>query len=265
MKKKGTPNLKLQHFIDTLKKNPYFFGITFLGLFVVGTLFFETPIALLLAIIFIIGLGTWATYRGLIHRGVHTVMEQRALPSVVFVLGGPGVGKGTQCAKISKEFGYVHLSAGDLLRAEVKSGSPDGEMIENMIRNGQIVPSQVTINLLKKAIEQSDKSKFLVDGFPRNQENNLSWEQTMNGVVHLACLLMFECPEEVMMDRLLGRREGRVDDTMEVVKKRLVTYREQTLPVIQYYEDKQLVRRIDSNRPVDDVFEDVKILFTSLQ
>lgn len=100
-------------------------------------------------------------------------------PLVVFVLGGPGSGKGTQCTRIVNDFGYVHLSAGDLLREEMNSGSKHGEMISTMIKNGEIVPSVVTVNLLKTAIEKSGKDKFLVDGFPRNQENNSSWEENV--------------------------------------------------------------------------------------
>ncbi|VFQ69964.1 unnamed protein product [Cuscuta campestris] len=84
---------------------------------------------------------------------------------VVFVLGGPGSGKGTQCAKIVEHFGYTHLSAGDLLRAEIKSGSENGTMIQNMIKEGKIVPSEVTIGLLQRAIHENKNDKFLIDGF----------------------------------------------------------------------------------------------------
>ena len=86
-------------------------------------------------------------------------------PSVIFVLGGPGSGKGTNCARIVDTYGYVHLSAGDLLSAERKSGSDLGEMIEGHIQAGSIVPAEVTVRLLRQAMEQSGESKFLVDGF----------------------------------------------------------------------------------------------------
>ena len=142
--------------------------------------------------------------------------------SIVFVLGGPGSGKGTQvscssdfsassriklvlhphslisshlnivnsalsdsqlsevalqCAKLVEEFGVVHLSAGDLLRAHMKSGSPDGNMVAEMIKDGQIVPSHVTISLLQKAMAESGQDKFLIDGFPRNDENRNAFER----------------------------------------------------------------------------------------
>ncbi|KAJ6827020.1 putative UMP-CMP kinase 3 isoform X1 [Iris pallida] len=97
--------------------------------------------------------------------------------TVVFVLGGPGSGKGTQCANIVEHFGFTHLSAGDLLRAEIKSGSENGAMIQNMIKEGKIVPSEVTIKLLQRAMLESDNDKFLIDGFPRNEENRAAFER----------------------------------------------------------------------------------------
>ena len=91
--------------------------------------------------------------------------------TVVFVLGGPGSGKGTQCSKIVDTYGYVHFSAGDLLRQFVRSGTPEGNKIADMMQQGQIVPSEVTVTLLKNAMIESGKTKFLIDGFPRNLEN----------------------------------------------------------------------------------------------
>ncbi len=83
------------------------------------------------------------------------------------MLGGPGSGKGTNCARIVEHFGYVHLSAGDLLRAERASGSKLADMINTYIAEGKIVPADVTVRLLREAMEKSGSNKFLVDGFPR--------------------------------------------------------------------------------------------------
>lgn len=82
-----------------------------------------------------------------------------------------------QCARLVEEFGIVHLSAGDLLRAHMKSGSQEGNMVAQMIKDGQIVPSHVTISLLQKAMADSAQDKFLIDGFPRNDENRNAFEQ----------------------------------------------------------------------------------------
>ncbi|KAL2904277.1 UMP-CMP kinase 3, partial [Bienertia sinuspersici] len=161
--------------------------------------------------------------------------------TVIFVLGGPGSGKGTQCTNIVENFGYTHLSAGDLLRAEIKSGSENGTMIQNMIKEGKIVPAEVTIKLLQKAIQESGNEKFLIDGFPRNEENRALFE-SITGIVP-EVVLFFDCPEEEMEKRLLGRNQGREDDNIETIRKRFKVYMESSLPVIQYYDALGKVRR----------------------
>ncbi|MQM20889.1 hypothetical protein Taro_053919 [Colocasia esculenta] len=116
--------------------------------------------------------------------------------------GGQGSGKGTQCANIVKNFGFSHLSAGDLLRVEISSGSENGEeainkipkiefasivffstMIHNMIKEGKIVPSEVTVKLLQRAMKESGNNKFLIDGFPRNEENCAAFEEVVRSLL----------------------------------------------------------------------------------
>ncbi|KAL7125980.1 hypothetical protein ABFS83_14G154000 [Erythranthe nasuta] len=182
--------------------------------------------------------------------------------TVVFVLGGPGSGKGTQCANIVKHFGYTHLSAGDLLRAEQNSGSENGAMIKNVIKEGRIVPSEVTVKLLQRAMEQSANDKFLIDGFPRNQENREAFESVIG--IEPEFVLFFDCSEEEMQKRILNRNQGREDDNMETIRKRFRTYIESSLPVIEYYNSKGKVRKIDATKPVEEVFEAVKDVFAPL-
>lgn len=146
---------------------------------------------------------------------------------VIFVLGGPGAGKGTQCANIVRDYGFVHLSAGDLLRLERNSGSKDAELINNYIKDGQIVPVAITVGLLKKAIEANmaeGRVNFLVDGFPRNKDNLDGWKEVMGDSAHVHFVLFFDCPEDVMEARLIerGKTSGRADDNIESIKKRYV-------------------------------------------
>mmetsp|Transcript_12356 Transcript_12356/g.31379 ORF Transcript_12356/g.31379 Transcript_12356/m.31379 type:complete len:186 (-) Transcript_12356:1497-2054(-) len=180
-------------------------------------------------------------------------------PTIVFVLGGPGSGKGTQCAKIVEEFGYVHFSAGDLLRQFVRSGTPEGNKCSEMMQNGQIVPSEVTVNLLKNAMQDSGKTQFLIDGFPRNLENR----DTFLKVVGMDCtfVLFFDCPEDILEKRLLGRTEGRNDDNIETIRKRFQVYQDQTMPVIQDYAKIDKIRHIRTDCTVDEVFDKVKPCF----
>ncbi|KAL8158530.1 hypothetical protein V2J09_000067 [Rumex salicifolius] len=187
---------------------------------------------------------------------------------VIFVLGGPGSGKGTQCKNIVEHFGYTHLSAGDLLRAEIKSGSENGTMIQNMIKDGKIVPSDVTVRLLQQAMEKNGNDKFLIDGFPRNEENRAAFEHATG--ITPEFVLFFDCSEEEMSRRLLSRNQaryllnlslhGREDDNIETIRKRFKVYMESSLPVVHYYDSKEKLKKIDATKPVDAVFEDVKAL-----
>lgn len=189
----------------------------------------------------------------------------KMVPEVVFVLGAPGAGKGTQCTFISDEFGFVHLSAGDLLREErQRPGSEFGEMIEEKIRNGQIVPVEVTCSLLHKAMQKSGKTRFLIDGFPRNKDNLEGWERVMSDKTKLLFVLFFECSRDICTERCLGRGaagSGRSDDNLESLQKRFNTYLNDTMPIIDHYDQQGLVKRINAEFAPDNVFEAVKSAF----
>ncbi|XP_005178088.3 UMP-CMP kinase [Musca domestica] len=186
-------------------------------------------------------------------------------PKIVFVLGGPGAGKGTQCAKIVDRFGFVHLSAGDLLREErAREGSEVGALIEDYIRNGKIVPVEVTCSLLEAAMNKSDKNKFLIDGFPRNQDNLDGWNRQMSEKVDFQFVLFFNCSEDVCVDRCLSRGKsgsGRSDDNMESLKKRIQTYNNDSLPIIKHFEELGKVKQIDASPSSDEVFSKVEEVF----
>ncbi|KAK8945968.1 hypothetical protein KSP40_PGU008106 [Platanthera guangdongensis] len=93
--------------------------------------------------------------------------------------GGPGSGKGTQCAKIAETFGFLHLSAGELLRKEILSGRENGSLILDIIKEGKIVPSEITVNLILREIELTENRKVLIDGFPRTDENRIAFERIL--------------------------------------------------------------------------------------
>ncbi|GAN05802.1 bifunctional uridylate/adenylate kinase [Mucor ambiguus] len=185
--------------------------------------------------------------------------------TVVFVLGGPGAGKGTQCENIKRDYDFVHLSAGDLLREEQKrEGSKYGELIQNYIRDGLIVPMEVTIalleNAMKESIDKDNKTRFLIDGFPRKMDQADKFEET---VVESKFVLYFTCSEETLLERLLKRGEtsGRVDDNIESIKKRFRVFKETSFPVIEAFEKKNKVRQINSEQTVEEVYDDVKKVF----
>lgn len=190
----------------------------------------------------------------------------KMVPEVVFVLGAPGAGKGTQCTFISKKFDFVHLSAGDLLREErQRPGSEFGEMIEEKIRNGQIVPVEVTCSLLHKAMQKSGNKRFLIDGFPRNKDNLDGWERVMSDKTKLLFVLFFECSRDKCTERCLGRGaagSGRTDDNLESLQKRFNTYLNDTMPIIDHYDQLSLVKRINAENSPHEVFESVQNAFS---
>jgi UMP-CMP kinase len=188
---------------------------------------------------------------------------------VVFVVGGPGAGKGTQCALLEERLkdGWRHLSAGDLLRAERKAGGELGDLINQKIANGQLVPSSITAKLLENAMaaayQQNKTTRFLIDGFPRSFENMDAWNDTMKRH-EVSFMLNFECPEEVLVGRLLerGQSSGRSDDNMETIRKRFRTYQKESMPIIERCAGERIkIHKIESDESVEQVYKKVESLF----
>ncbi|VDM30539.1 unnamed protein product [Hydatigera taeniaeformis] len=165
---------------------------------------------------------------------------------------GPGSGKGTQCEKIVAKYGFNHLSSGDLLRAEVQSGSPRGKELQAIMEKGELVSLEIVLALIKDAmLKLIDKSPyFLIDGYPRELEQGTRFERD---VAPCFAVLYFEVNEEVMKQRLLKRGEtsGRADDNEATIVQRLKTFEEKTAPVIKHYTQKGKVIKV---RTIDEVF-----------
>lgn len=162
-------------------------------------------------------------------------------PNVVFVLGGPGAGKGTMCELAELQLGWVHLSTGDLLRAERKSGSPYASTVEGFVADGKLVPNEIMVTLLKEAMEKitrtTGKTNFLLDGFPRSLSNLEAWQEVFGSQIDLPTMLYFECPFQVLEKRILGRAPftGRVDDNVGSMKLRFDTFKALTLPTVEHF------------------------------
>ena len=185
-------------------------------------------------------------------------------PNVIFVLGGPGSGKGTLCSSItespstfsdSNEPLFVHLSAGELLRREmtVRRDTERGKLIDDIIQRGEIVPVKITVSLLEQAMLDSGWSSktYLIDGFPRNQDNFDGWFQEMGEKTRCPFVLFIGVSRQCMVERVLerakntGSGEIRSDDNLEVLENRFRTFEETTMPIVNYFEkahDHTLVR-----------------------
>jgi len=189
--------------------------------------------------------------------------------TVLFVLGGPGAGKGTQCANLVRDYHFTHLSAGDLLRAEQdRPGSQYGQLIRDYIKNGAIVPMEVTIalleNAMRAAIAASPKGaqpqhhhKFLIDGFPRKMDQALKFEEI---VCPARLVLFYDCPEAEMERRLLerGKTSGRADDNADSIRKRFRTFVETSMPVVDHYAGGGRVVKVDATPTPERVYADTQ-------
>jgi adenylate kinase len=186
-------------------------------------------------------------------------VPELAKARIIFVLGGPGSGKGTQCDKIVAKYGFTHLSSGDLLRDEVQSGSARGKELTAIMERGELVPLETVLTLLKEAmIKKAATSKgFLIDGYPRELDQGKRFEADIAGV---ECVLYFDVKDETMKARLMHRAQtsGRVDDNEVTIVKRLKTFHDHTTPVIDYYSKQNKVCKIVAEGSVDEIFAQVE-------
>jgi adenylate kinase len=181
------------------------------------------------------------------------VAERPALRVVLF--GPPGSGKGTQATLLAGRLGVPAVSTGEMLRAAVKSGSPLGHQVESTLAAGQLVDDGTMASLVHERLERPDAQRgFLLDGYPRT----LPQADTLAEIVRhqgetLDAVIFLEVPEEELVRRMTGR--GRADDSEHTVRERLRVYREQTTPLMGYYQNRGLLRRVDGYRAVPEVAE----------
>jgi adenylate kinase family enzyme len=181
--------------------------------------------------------------------------------NVIFVIGGPGSGKGTQCKMIKDKYGYEHLSTGDILRKIVSEEKVEGwQALKEKMDAGEFVDSAELVSFVKAQFEQMRGKKVLLDGFPRNQSNLDEWYKQTDGLVDLKATLYFACSEEEMKNRLLNRNEGRDDDKEDVIVGRIEKFQNETVPLIEQFRGGCLVE-IDANQTKDEVFEEVQKRF----
>lgn len=168
-------------------------------------------------------------------------------------LGPPGAGKGTQAQILSQRCEVPHISTGDILRAAVKAKTELGQKADGYMSAGELVPNDLMLGLIRERLSQADTANgWLLDGFPRNVKQAefldrllTEIEQTCEFVINL------EVPDEELVARMLER--GRKDDEESVIRNRLEVYREQTEPLIDFYQGRQLLRSVDGNQDLDTV------------
>jgi len=176
--------------------------------------------------------------------------------NIIFI-APPAAGKGTQSALLEDRHGYKHLSTGDLLRAEAKKDTEDGKLVSSLISQGKIVPVKITCGLIKKAMDETGKDKiFLIDGYPRNQDNIDGWNEVFGDNYKLVSSIILGCDEAALEKRLLERAKssGRSDDKSEVIKKRFKVYVEQSQPIEAKLKQMGPFIEVQAAGSIDEVF-----------
>ena len=208
----------------------------------------------------------------------------------IILLGPPGAGKGTQAKRLEKHYGIVQLSTGDMLRSEIASQSEIGILVKEVMSHGGLVSDEIIVDMISSRLELHDcKDGFVLDGFPRTTPQvHASDKMFEDKNMKLDYVIEIRVDDNAMIERIKGRYscvncgrgyheifrspeiEGvcdfcggrefdrRTDDNTEVIRSRLVTYHEQTEPIISYYKNKGILRSIDGMIAIDEVTTEMK-------
>lgn len=212
-------------------------------------------------------------------------------PSLI-VLGAPGSGKGTQAEKISKYFGYIHLSTGDMLRSEIEKGSDLGLQVKDIMSRGELVSDDVVLKLLEQRFKSKEKS-YLLDGFPRNLTQAKMLTEKLQEIGCKYKVVFFDIDLDVIKDRVVNRRTckncgeiyniktkpfgnsgeclkcgsldivHRKDDTEEVVVTRLEVFKNGNDPILNYYKSQDVLVSVNAQQTESEVFNDIKKIIES--
>ena len=175
----------------------------------------------------------------------------------LLLVGPPGAGKGTQAAILAETFGIPAISTGDIFRSNVANATPLGLQVKAIMEAGEYVPDALTNQIVADRLDEADaRAGFLLDGYPRtiDQVNELD-RMLSNGQAALDAVVLLEAETDDVVARLLKRatEQGRVDDTEEVIRHRMAVYAEQTSPLIEVYDKRNLVVRVNALGAVDEV------------
>lgn len=175
----------------------------------------------------------------------------------LLLIGAPGAGKGTQAERIAQHFGLVHISSGDLLREHVAKGTSTGQAAKAYMDRGDLVPDAVVLDMLRKpVVAAAGAGGYVLDGFPRNVEQaEAAYDVAKPLGVSVQLAVYLEVAKEALIARIVARgaSSGRADDTEEVVRRRLEVYEQHTLPLLDYYTDRERLIRVNGDRPVEEV------------
>lgn len=178
---------------------------------------------------------------------------------IVALLGPPGSGKGTQAARLCDQLGFASLATGDLLRVARAAGTDLGRRASQYMDRGDLVPDELIVAMVRDATADLAGKPILLDGFPRTvaQADALTDALEDHGR-NLTATILIDVPDDVVVERISGRHEGREDDRPETVRERLRVYHHDTEPLVAYYRERDLLRRVDGAQDPDAVAADVR-------
>ena len=176
----------------------------------------------------------------------------------LLLIGAPGSGKGTQAALLAERFNITHISSGDLLRQHVRDQTSIGRTIKAYVDAGDLVPDAVVMDMLRKPVVAAVESGgYVLDGFPRTVDQAKAAFEVASALgVEVQAAVHLDVPAEELIRRLLARGRG-ADDTEEVIARRLKTYRDKTLPLLEYYAGREWMFTVDGTPPPDQVHQDI--------
>lgn len=179
------------------------------------------------------------------------------------LLAPPGAGKGTQGERLAERHGVPHLATGDLLRDHVARGTDLGREAQVHMDAGRLVPDELVIDMVLRRLAGDDEPmlSFLLDGFPRTlAQAHAAYELATAVDRTFHAVIMLEVPEDELVRRLLqrGQEQGRSDDAEDVIRRRLAVYRENTEPLVDFYEDRGILIRVDGTGSVEEVTERIE-------
>jgi adenylate kinase len=183
--------------------------------------------------------------------------DDALVAATVTLLGPPGSGKGTQAARLRDQLGFVALSTGDLLREARRAGTDLGRRAAPYMDRGELVPNELISAAIEDAIGSLGPRPIVLDGFPRTVSQAQALDRAL-GSRGLDSAILIDVPDEEVVRRILDRHQGRSDDTEETARERLRVYHRDTEPLVAYYNERGLLRRVDGTRDADAVEDDVR-------
>ncbi|MGI5913757.1 MAG: adenylate kinase [Bacteroidales bacterium] len=181
------------------------------------------------------------------------------------IFGPPGSGKGTQSVRLAEKFNLTHLSTGDMLRAEIASGTELGKKVSSIMSKGELVPDEVVVEMIANKVDSTKNTAgFLFDGFPRTVAQTVALEKMLNKRgMQIDTMLVLDVDHDELVKRLIARAEvsGRADDKdPAVIENRIDVYKEKTEPIIDYCRNKGIYKPVNGVGSIDDIFDRLSVI-----